>query len=179
MILSCCRVLYEFADCVTERLLLALQAMKRAQLAAPQHPGVHRAIVRFFLLVDSTKDVHPTIAAVVRAERETVMGAQKDLVAYNKAYATAHAGSVGGRTAAAEMSVLLNPGEKAAAIVQVSDVSGQGEVPDFVTAHRLLASWDQAAAAAYKENVLSQRLPYSPYFGAPKPKLEEEVVKDD
>lgn len=138
---------------------------------------MHRAIVRFFHLVDATKDVNATVATVIKAEREALLGAH-DLAAYNKAYAAANAASVAARAAAAEMSVLLNPAEKAAAIKAVSDATGSGSLADFIAAHKLLASWDAPAAAAYKDTVLRTRLPYSTYFGAVRPK-EEEEVKDD
>ena len=160
-----------------ERLLLALQSIKRSLALAPKDPRVHKAILRFFHLIDNTKVINATVELVVRAERDALLGSQ-DLVAYNKAYAAANASSIGARAAAAEMSVLLNPSEKAAAIKTVSDATGTGAVADFVAAHKLLSSLDAAAGSAYKESVLRTRQPYSTYFGAMRPK-EEEEPKDD
>lgn len=157
--------------------MLALQSIKRSLALAPKDARVHKAIVRFFHLVANTKDVNATVATIVLAERDAILGSQ-DLVAYNKAYATANASSIAARTAAAEMSVLLNASEKAAAVKTVSDATGTGVVADFVTAHKLLSSWDAAAGSAYKETVLRTRLPYATYFGAVRPK-EEEEPKDD
>lgn len=137
---------------------------------------MHKAAVRYFLLVDSSKDLNSVVASVIKAERDSLIGS-RDLAAFNKAYADANASSVAARAAAAEMSVLLDPSQKAAAVKILSDPSGKGTVADFVDAHRLLSSWDAAAGAAYKETVHNTRLPYSTYFGYVPPKVEEE--KDD
>lgn len=151
--------------------------MRRANALAPQNPAVLSATVRLFHLVDNTKDVDPVLASVLKLEREALLGS-KDLVAHVKAYAAAHT-CIGARAAAAEMSVLLNAGEKAAAIKSITEgVSAKGSVDAFANAHRLLQSWDPAAAAAFKEAVHSKRLPYSTYFGSTPVKIEEEA-KDD
>lgn len=158
-----------------EKLLLALQAVRRCHAVAPQHPSVLSATVRLFHLVDQTKDINPTVASVIKLERDALLG-NKDLASVVKSFA---ASDIAARTAVAETSVLLGLSDKPAAIKSLMEaVAAQGSVQDFVAAHQLISSWDAAAAASFKEAVHAKRLPYSSYFGSTPIKVEEEV-KDD
>lgn len=103
------------------KLLLALQALKRQLNLAADSPDVHRCIIRFFNVVDKLPapetDADRLVHSVINLERTCFKCLESNtLLEANQEYLNLHKDSLRHRAAAAEILYLLSPEEKAAAV---------------------------------------------------------------
>ena len=169
------------------KFLLVLRALCKAHAIAPGSPSVHKATIRFLHAVAAAKDLSPTVASVIDANRAAI-GAPKSesLDALNKAFllraqAASKAADGAGTSAstdaaaeallaAAEMQLLLEPGSGKAAVALVSSIEpSRTSLPIAVETHKLLASkaiGNADAAKAFKEKAL-KAFPRADAFSSP------------
>lgn len=136
-----------------KRYLLVLRALRKATALAPDDPSVHVAMIRFLLAVDGAS-LPPTISKVIESQREAI-GATPgaSLKALNEAFLLRTKGAPEAMLAAAEMALLIEPAQKAAALALVTRLEPSAlTLPLAVTTHSLLqgAFADANAAAAFK-----------------------------
>eukprot|EP00250_Pteridium_aquilinum_P018384 c24061_g1_i1 orf=1052-3736(-) len=103
------------------KLLLALQALKRQLKLGVDSPDVHRCIIRFFYVVDklpaAETDSDILVRSVIDTERTCFKCLEsKTLLEANQHFLDLHKDSLRHRAAAAEILYLLSPGQKAAAV---------------------------------------------------------------
>ena len=151
-----------------KRPLLLLRALRKARAIDADDPRVHRATILFLHeAAQQGASLPPTIAKVIDKSRGA-LGAPsgEPLGALNKAYLLRAAGRPEATLVAAELQLLLEPAERAAALALVSalDVAAL-TLPLAVRTHTLLAKTfgDAAAAAAFAERAVL-RFPLADHF---------------
>lgn len=171
-----------------QKLLLALQALKKQRSIHPDSPAGHCCLMRFFHAVaaspEPSSEAERLVHSVIDAEREE-MGVlsgpnrQLNLLELNEAFLQKHSDSLLPRAAAAEMLVLLNPNERERAVeivessqnvpVTGNSMAAEGigawELKDCVHVHRLLQGplHDSAAAERWRQRCAAL-FPYSVHF---------------
>lgn len=167
-----------------QRYLLVLRALRQAHSLAPADPEVHKATLRFLHAVAAAPDLNATVKAVIESNRAAIGApAGESLAALNKAYllraqkqakeasgaAAADAATVA-LLAAAEMQLLLDPGQAKGALALVTPVDPATlSLPVAVRTHQLLASKAMGgadAAKAFKAKAL-KAFPLATYFTSP------------
>lgn len=167
-----------------DKLLLALQALKRQLKLALDDPNVHRCMIRFFNTVDRLPppdtDAKKLVRSVINTERDSLKFLQSiTLLEANQAFLDLHKDSLQHRAAAAEMLYLLSSSQKATAIdviessacrpVMSGGALGEGvsewDLKVCVSVHKLLATtFDDADAASRWRIRCAENFPYSAYF---------------
>lgn len=166
-----------------QKILLALQAVKRQLRLDPDNPEVHRCLIRFFHKVDNLppnqKLGEKLVRNVIEIERPSLgVPPGKSLLEVNESFLENHRDSLVHRAAAAEMLFLLSP-EKNAEAIMLIEASFNGIVPrggDFggirewklkscVAVHKLLETTfhDTSAASRWRLHC-AEMFPFSTYF---------------
>ncbi|KAF8055089.1 NAA15 [Scenedesmus sp. PABB004] len=164
------------------RPLLEAAAVRRARdIAGPEHPDVHRAVVRFAQRVSAAPPANPAVAQLVGELLPQLLGGAADAAGCAAAFSSRHgsgalsaASTLRHRAAAAEMAALLDPATKPAAVAGLLAVL-RGAAPaagvldhgSCVETHRLLLSGPLADAAAAGEwrAACAALFPRSAHFG--------------
>ena len=158
------------ALCVRKkRYLLALRALRKARAIAPDDPEVHQGVIRFLHAI-STADLSPTLTKVIDAQRDAI-GAPpgQSLASLNEAYlqrVQSTSSSAAGVLAAAEVRVLLDSSQRAAALKLVSAIDVQTlPLPLAIAIHKSMTTTfaDADAAKAFAQRALA-RFPLATYF---------------
>ncbi|KAI4331230.1 hypothetical protein MLD38_029435 [Melastoma candidum] len=167
-----------------QKILLAFQAVKQLIRLDPESPDTHRCLIRFFHHMGSLPppmiDSEKLIRTVLDIERPEISQLhEKSLLEANEFFLHKHEDSLMHRAAAAEMLLLLEPGNKAKAIKLIEDstnnmVSRKGnngsvvewKLKDCISVHKLLETvfLDKDAASRWKLRC-AEYFHYSTYFG--------------
>lgn len=166
-----------------QKILLALQAVKRQLRLDPDDPEVHRCLIRFFHKVDSLPPAQTSTEKLVRnvieIERPSLgVPHDKSLLEVNESFLENHRDSLVHRAAAAEMLFLLSPERKEEAIKLIEDsVNNIGprdrafgrimewKLKSCVSVHKLLETTFHDTSAASRWGLLcAEMFPFSTYF---------------
>lgn len=166
------------------KLLLALQALKRQLKLGVDSPDVHLCIIRFFNVVDNLPaaktDLEKLVRCVIDTERTCFKCLDsKTLLEANQQFLHMHKDSLRHRAASAEILYLLSPDKKAAALEilessncrpstsggLVSEGVGEWELKDCAYVFETLATRlnDQDAASRWRSRC-SELFPFSTFF---------------
>lgn len=166
-----------------QKILLALQAVKRQLRLDPDDPEVHRCLIRFFHKVDNLPPTQKLgeklVRNVIEIERPSLgVPPGKSLLEVNESFLENHRDSLVHRAAAAEMLFLLSPEKKAEAIMliedSVKDIVPRGgafggirewKLKSCVAVHKLLeTTFDDTSAASRWRLQCAEMFPFSTYF---------------
>ncbi|XP_057732571.1 N-terminal acetyltransferase A complex auxiliary subunit NAA15 [Arachis stenosperma] len=172
-------------ECYTRRnkILLALQAVKRLLRLDAEHPDSHRCLIKLFHKVGSMNapvtDGEKLIWSVLEAERSTISQLhEKSLVEANNAFLENHKDSLMHRAAFAEILSILDLNRKSEAVKLVEESTNnfvpsngalgpirEWTLKDCIAVHKLLGTilHDQDAALRWKSRC-AEYFPYSTYF---------------
>lgn len=166
------------------KLLLALQALKRQLKLGVDSPDVHRCIIRFFNVVDKLPAAETDLDRLVRSVIETERTCfkcldSKTLLEANEQFLHLHKDSLRHRAAAAEIIYLLCPDQKAAAleIIEssncrpctsgglVAEGVGEWELKDCSFVYEtLVTSLNDPDAASRWRSRSTELFPFSTFF---------------
>uniref|UniRef100_A0A7S0NSK1 Uncharacterized protein n=1 Tax=Calcidiscus leptoporus TaxID=127549 RepID=A0A7S0NSK1_9EUKA len=147
------------------KLLLALRALIKAAALDRADPRVHRAVV-LFVHEARSKELAPVLEEVVALNvRALGLADGMSVVQLNEAYGAAHGDSVAAQLVCAELSAVIEPTEKAAAIARLASLDlSHACLQETIDAHALVRKLaDTVAAAAFKQRA-RERFPFATVF---------------
>ncbi|MED6120077.1 N-alpha-acetyltransferase 16, NatA auxiliary subunit [Stylosanthes scabra] len=184
-------------ECYTRRnkILLALQAVKRLLRLDAEHPDSHRCLIKLFHIVGSMNapvtDNEKLIWSVLEAERSTISQLhEKSLVEANNAFLENHKDSLMHRAAFAEILNILDSNKKSEAVKLVEESTNnfvprngalgpirEWTLKDCIAVHKLLGTvlLDQDAALRWKSRC-AEYFPYSTYFEGSRSSVSPNLV---
>lgn len=179
-----------------QKILLALQALKRQLDIEADNPDVHRCLIRFFGKVRNLPPPETLseklVQRVIETEEtflEVLQG--KSLLEVNENFYRRHKDSLLHRAAAAEMLYFLEPKNKEEAINIIEDsvnntlprygaLVGEWKLKDCVAVHKLLEMTLKDVDAASRWRVrCAEYFPYSTYFKGQKSSAVSRSVNSD
>ncbi|GAB6026014.1 N-alpha-acetyltransferase 15, NatA auxiliary subunit [Chamberlinius hualienensis] len=104
------------------KLLLMLQSVKRAFALAPDHPGVHAVLVRFYLEVKKAKQLPEAMKTVLDIEMEKVYQ-KKDVREINQEFLAKHSNSLPHLLEGGRMLYLLDPTKQEYVLQLITNLS--------------------------------------------------------